>query len=156
MYHSSSVGRNAQGDHRGRGRGPGEGDGQLGADIVQGLHYVAQRLAARRFFTCGRIFFSRSAHLGILAGGGEDRHAGPVVVHEAPPCGRQPVDEGAVEPVEPDAPVYNEEAILRAAVVDLVDRLSASPWSYELMLAENGSTDRTVEVAAELERLARA
>ena len=47
-------------------------------------------------------------------------------------------------------PVYNEEAILRAAVVDLVDRLSASPWSYELVLAENGSTDRTVEVAAEL------
>ena len=47
-------------------------------------------------------------------------------------------------------PVYNEEAILRAAVVDLVDRLSAFPWSYELMLAENGSTDRTVEVAAEL------
>ena len=47
-------------------------------------------------------------------------------------------------------PVYNEEAILRAAVVDLVDRLSAFPWSYELVLAENGSTDRTIEVAAEL------
>jgi glycosyltransferase involved in cell wall biosynthesis len=47
-------------------------------------------------------------------------------------------------------PVYNEEAILRTAVVDLVDRLSAFPWSYELVLAENGSTDRTVEVAAEL------
>ena len=49
-----------------------------------------------------------------------------------------------------EIPVYNEEAILRAAVVDLVDRLSAFPWSYELVLAENGSTDRTVEVAAEL------
>ena len=47
-------------------------------------------------------------------------------------------------------PVYNEEAILRGAVVDLVDRLRALPWSYELVLAENGSTDRTVEVAAEL------
>ena len=47
-------------------------------------------------------------------------------------------------------PVYNEEAILRAAVVDLVDQLSALPWSYELVLAENGSTDRTVAVAAEL------
>lgn len=47
-------------------------------------------------------------------------------------------------------PVYNEEAILRAAVVDLIDRLSAAPWSYELVLAENGSTDRTVEVAAGL------
>ncbi|MGB8329738.1 MAG: glycosyltransferase [Polyangiales bacterium] len=47
-------------------------------------------------------------------------------------------------------PIYNEEAILRAAVVDLVDRMSTLPWSYELILAENGSTDRTVEVAAEL------
>lgn len=49
-------------------------------------------------------------------------------------------------------PVYNEEAILRAAVVDLVDRLQQLPWSYELVLAENGSTDRTLEVAAELQR----
>jgi glycosyltransferase involved in cell wall biosynthesis len=47
-------------------------------------------------------------------------------------------------------PVYNEEAILRAAVVDLIDRMSALPWSYELVLAENGSADRTVEVAVEL------
>lgn len=47
-------------------------------------------------------------------------------------------------------PVYNEEAILRAAVVDLIDRLSALPWSYELVIAENGSTDRTIEAAAEL------
>ena len=47
-------------------------------------------------------------------------------------------------------PVYNEEAILHAAVVDLVDRLHALPWSYELVIAENGSTDRTAEVAAEL------
>ena len=47
-------------------------------------------------------------------------------------------------------PVYNEEAMLRTALVDLVDRLSALPWSYELVVAENGSTDRTVEVAAEL------
>ncbi len=47
-------------------------------------------------------------------------------------------------------PVYNEEGILRASVVDLVDRLGALPWSYELVLAENGSTDHTVEVAADL------
>ena len=47
-------------------------------------------------------------------------------------------------------PVYNEEAILRAAVVDLIDRLNALPWSYELVIAENGSTDRTVETSAEL------
>ena len=47
-------------------------------------------------------------------------------------------------------PVCNEEAILRAAVVDLVDRLQALSWSYELLIAENGSTDGTTEVAAEL------
>lgn len=47
-------------------------------------------------------------------------------------------------------PVYNEEAILQTAVVDLVDRLRAFPWSYELLLAENGSRDRTVEVGRAL------
>ena len=47
-------------------------------------------------------------------------------------------------------PVCNEEAILRAAVVDLVDRLQALSWPYELLIAENGSTDGTNEVAAEL------
>jgi glycosyltransferase involved in cell wall biosynthesis len=47
-------------------------------------------------------------------------------------------------------PVYNEEAILRAAVVDLVDRLAAFDWSYELLIAENGSTDGTTEVATAL------
>ncbi len=47
-------------------------------------------------------------------------------------------------------PVYNEEAILRAAVIDLVDRLGAFPWTYELLIAENGSVDGTAEVAAAL------
>lgn len=49
-------------------------------------------------------------------------------------------------------PVYNEEAILRAAVVDLLDRLAEAPWSYELILAENGSTDQTASVAFSLGR----
>jgi glycosyltransferase involved in cell wall biosynthesis len=47
-------------------------------------------------------------------------------------------------------PVYNEEAILRAAVVDLRERLSPFHWKYEVVLAENGSRDRTVEIAKEL------
>lgn len=47
-------------------------------------------------------------------------------------------------------PIYNEEAILHAAVVDLVERLKRFDWSYELILAENGSTDRTVAIATEL------
>lgn len=49
-------------------------------------------------------------------------------------------------------PIYNEEAILRAAIVDLLDRLERLRWSYEVVLAENGSTDGTLEVAAELQR----
>jgi len=47
-------------------------------------------------------------------------------------------------------PVYNEEGILRSAVIDLVDRLQGAGFSYELVLAENGSRDRTVELAREL------
>ena len=47
-------------------------------------------------------------------------------------------------------PIYNEEAILHAAVVDLIDRLEEFDWPYELVLAENGSKDRTVEIAREL------
>jgi glycosyltransferase involved in cell wall biosynthesis len=47
-------------------------------------------------------------------------------------------------------PVYNEEAILRASILDLVDRLADETWSYELLLAENGSTDQTAAVASSL------
>lgn len=47
-------------------------------------------------------------------------------------------------------PIYNEEAILHAAVVDLRERLAPLGWSYEIVLAENGSRDGTVSVAAEL------
>ncbi len=47
-------------------------------------------------------------------------------------------------------PVYNEEAILEAAVKDLVDRLQAFPFDYELILAENGSRDATVKLGQEL------
>jgi glycosyltransferase involved in cell wall biosynthesis len=49
-------------------------------------------------------------------------------------------------------PVYNEEAILHAAILDLVDRLSDFGKQYEIIIAENGSTDETVEVAAELSK----
>jgi glycosyltransferase involved in cell wall biosynthesis len=47
-------------------------------------------------------------------------------------------------------PIYNEEGILRASVVDLVDRLEGLKLSYEIVLAENGSRDRTVELCEEL------
>ena len=47
-------------------------------------------------------------------------------------------------------PVYNEEPILHSAVVDLIDRLTEFPWTYELVLAENGSRDKTVEMSRKL------
>jgi glycosyltransferase involved in cell wall biosynthesis len=47
-------------------------------------------------------------------------------------------------------PIYNEEAILQTAVVDLIDRLGQFDWAYEVVLAENGSSDRTVTIAGEL------
>jgi glycosyltransferase involved in cell wall biosynthesis len=47
-------------------------------------------------------------------------------------------------------PVYNEEAILQASVEDLIERLGSFDWTYEVVLAENGSGDRTVAIANEL------
>jgi glycosyltransferase involved in cell wall biosynthesis len=47
-------------------------------------------------------------------------------------------------------PIHNEEAILHAAVVDLRERLKEAPYDWELLLAENGSTDATLRVAEEL------
>jgi glycosyltransferase involved in cell wall biosynthesis len=47
-------------------------------------------------------------------------------------------------------PIYNEEAILHAAIVDLRERLRPFGWRYEIILAENGSKDRTIEIAKDL------
>lgn len=47
-------------------------------------------------------------------------------------------------------PVYNEEALLRPALGELRERLAALHFSYEIVLAENGSTDRTLERVVEL------
>ena len=47
-------------------------------------------------------------------------------------------------------PVYNEERILRTAIVDLRERLAPLGWTYEIILAENGSKDRTVTLGEEL------
>jgi glycosyltransferase involved in cell wall biosynthesis len=49
-------------------------------------------------------------------------------------------------------PVYNEEAILESSVLDLRERLAPYGWDYEIILAENGSKDRTVELADELSK----
>ncbi len=47
-------------------------------------------------------------------------------------------------------PIYNEEALLHAAVADLRVRLADVPWSWELLLCENGSRDGTLAVAEAL------
>lgn len=55
-------------------------------------------------------------------------------------------------------PIYNEEGILHAAVVDLIDRLTTAATinslfsSYEILLSENGSSDGTVRVGEALAR----
>ena len=46
-------------------------------------------------------------------------------------------------------PVYNEEGILREAVSELLARLPPD-LAFEIVLAENGSSDRTVELAEHL------
>jgi glycosyltransferase involved in cell wall biosynthesis len=54
-------------------------------------------------------------------------------------------------------PVYNEEGILREAVTELLDGLDAvrtalhaPELTFEVIVAENGSSDRTAELAAHL------
>lgn len=47
-------------------------------------------------------------------------------------------------------PVYNEEPILQAAIVELRENLQPLGWSYEIVIAENGSRDRTVDIAKKL------
>lgn len=47
-------------------------------------------------------------------------------------------------------PVYNEEGIITSSVEDLVRKLAEMNWSYELILAENGSRDATTPLANNL------
>lgn len=47
-------------------------------------------------------------------------------------------------------PIYNEEGILRSSVLDLIDRMAQFEFPYELVLAENGSSDGTVGICREL------
>jgi len=51
-------------------------------------------------------------------------------------------------------PVYNEEALLKTAVHDLIMRLDEEhpELAYEIIITENGSSDKTLEFAYELER----
>ena len=44
-------------------------------------------------------------------------------------------------------PVYNEEGIISASLSDLIHKLAKEDLDYEIIVAENGSQDRTVEIA---------
>ena len=59
-----------------------------------------------------------------------------------------------MKPVLPEVsiviPVFDEEGILHASIVDLRERLGPHGLRYEILLAENGSTDGTVGVARDL------
>ena len=58
---------------------------------------------------------------------------------------------GAAPHVSIVIPIYNEEGILRGSVLELEEKLRPFGWSYELLLCENGSRDRTVEICKEIE-----
>lgn len=61
-----------------------------------------------------------------------------------------PNPEGSTPDVSIVIPVYNEEAILQSAIAGLTEALEGVPWTYEIILAENGSRDRTTEIAHKL------
>jgi glycosyltransferase involved in cell wall biosynthesis len=68
---------------------------------------------------------------------------------QSDPAAAPPVSDPEVSVV---IPIYNEEEILEDAVTELLAGLDALGVSHEVVLAENGSRDRTVEVAADLGR----
>jgi len=66
-----------------------------------------------------------------------------------------PAPSAAAEPaplVSIVIPVYNEEGILQTSLAELRGKLQGFPWTYEILVSENGSRDRTVELAQELAR----
>ena len=58
--------------------------------------------------------------------------------------------------VRPDVsiviPVYNEEGIISASLSDLIEKLSDVDYTYEILVAENGSSDATVHIAEEFSK----
>lgn len=47
-------------------------------------------------------------------------------------------------------PVYNEEGLLSTAINDLIPRLAEIPMTTEVIISQNGSKDKTPQIAAEL------
>lgn len=49
-------------------------------------------------------------------------------------------------------PIYNEEVILEGRAEDLLSSLESEKIDFEMLLCENGSTDKTREIAQQLEQ----
>lgn len=81
----------------------------------------------------------RTLRLGLPAGGEW------VIPMERPIAGGE--ETGAVLSVSITIPVFNEEAMLAGSVERLMEALDGSGLSFEVILAENGSSDQTLAVA---------
>jgi glycosyltransferase involved in cell wall biosynthesis len=63
----------------------------------------------------------------------------------------QPAAEPAAAPLLSIViPVYNEQGILASSIAELRSKLDGLPWSYEILVSENGSRDATVEIARQI------
>lgn len=70
---------------------------------------------------------------------------------EMPPARESLPDGSTTAPmISAVIPVYNEEGILSSSVVALREALRELGWSFEILLAENGSSDRTPELCRQL------
>ena len=67
-----------------------------------------------------------------------------------PGAARRQPDGSTTVPMIIVIPVYNEEGILLSSVVSLREHLKELGMSFEIILAENGARDRTVELCREL------
>ena len=66
------------------------------------------------------------------------------------PTSEPKADPAAAPLVSIVIPVYNEEGILATSLAELREKLAGFPWSYEILVSENGSRDRTVALAQEI------
>jgi len=57
--------------------------------------------------------------------------------------------ESVIENVSIVIPAYNEEGGISSSIKDVIAAMDASDYSYELLIVNDGSTDRTAELAVE-------
>jgi glycosyltransferase involved in cell wall biosynthesis len=77
--------------------------------------------------------------------GHSDRKSSLVLIH-----GTKSEQSSTVPEISVVIPVYNEEGILVTSVIALREGLRDLGHSFEILLAENGSSDRTVELCRQL------